>query len=313
MAIVLIAPTKNNLHYWQQAMQEEAARQGVEVPVWIGPEVTQPEKVKMAVVWKHEPQSLYQYPDLQLVSSMGAGVDHILQDKNMPAGWKVSRIVDPQLTQSMSNYLLAAVLSYHKRFGEWQEKQKQREWGYSDEPERPVRVGVLGMGELGSDIAAKLATLGFAVYGYSNTPKKLKGVESMAGEARLPEFLNRVNLLICLLPLTEKTRDFLNKGFFKKCSPATYLINVARGEHLVEEDLLWALQEGYIGGAMLDVFRQEPLPTDHPFWKEKKIAISPHIASVTHPGAAIPQLIENYLRVQQGKTLLHEINRDRGY
>lgn len=313
MAIVLIAPTKNNLDYWQQAMQEEAGRQGLEVPVWIGPEVKQPEQVKMAVVWKHKHQSLYQYPALELVSSMGAGVDHILQDKDMPTGWKVSRIVDPQLTQSMSNYLLAAVLSYHKRMGEWQEKQREREWGYSDEPERPVRVGVLGMGELGSDIAAKLAGLGFEVYGYSNTPKNIKGVESISGEAKLDEFLKKVNLLICLLPLTEKTRDFLNKDLFKKCSPGTYLINVARGEHLVEEDLLWALAEGYLGGAMLDVFRQEPLPADHPFWIHDAITISPHIASITHPGAAIPQLIENYRRLLQGEELLNEIDRTRGY
>lgn len=313
MAIVLIAPTKNNLDYWQQAMEEEAAKQGLEIPVWIGPEVDQPGQVKMAVVWKHKPESLYQYPNLQLVSSMGAGVDHILQDKNMPEKWKVSRIVDPQLSQSMSNYLLAAVLSYHKRLAEWQAKQQQKEWGYSDEPERPVKVGVLGMGELGSDIAVKLAGLGFPVYGYSNTPKNIKGVESIAGEDKLDSFLQKVNLLICLLPLTTKTRDFLNKDLFKRCSRGTYLINVARGEHLVEEDLLWALDKGYLKGAMLDVFRQEPLPADHPFWEHEAITISPHIASVTHAEAAIPQLIENYRRQQQGAELLNEIDRNKEY
>lgn len=313
MAIVVIAPSKSNLDYWQEALQAEAARQGMEVPVWIGPEVEQPDKVKMAVVWKHRPESLHQYSNLQLISSMGAGVDHILKDKDMPVQLRVCRIVDPQLTQSMSNYLLAVVLGYHKRLPEWQELQKKKMWGYSDEPERPLRIGVLGMGALGSDIAMKLAGLGFPVWGYSNSPKKIEGVVSMAGEDELDKFLQQVNVLICLLPLTAQTSSFLDKELFKRCSKGTYLINVARGQHLVEEDLLWALERGYLSGAMLDVFRQEPLPEDHPFWQHEAIGISPHIASVTHPEAAIPQIIENYLRLEQGRELKNEIDPGRGY
>lgn len=313
MAIVLIAPAKDNLDYWQKALKAEATKIGINTPIWVGPEVEDPSRVKMALVWRHQPQSLYQYPNLELISSMGAGVDHIMKDKNMPAHWKISRIVDPQLTQSMSNYLLAAVLSAHKRLDKWREAQAQKEWAHSDEPELPLSIGVLGMGELGSDIALKLAGLGLPVYGYSNRPKSLKGVESMAGEDQLEPFLDSVNVLICLLPLTEKTKDYLNKDFFSKCREGTFLINVARGQHLVEEDLLWALDQGFLSRALLDVFREEPLPSGHPFWEHPAISITPHIASVTEPAAAIPQMMENYRRLLNKEEPANVIDRGRGY
>ncbi len=313
MAIVLIAPTKDNLEYWKKGLEEEAIKQGLNVPVLIGPETEKDEEVKMAVVWKHQPEMLYRFPKLQLISSMGAGVDHILKDKKMPADWQVVRIVDNQLSGSMSNYLLAAVLNYHKRLPGYIEKQAKKEWAYTDEPERPVKVGILGLGELGSDIAKKLVALGFPVFSYSSSPKKMEGVKSYAGEKELPLFLQQVNVLICLLPLTEQTRGFLNLSLFEKCTPGTYLINVARGEHLEETDLVIAIEKGWISGAMLDVFKKEPLPGEHPFWEHPSIFITPHIASVTHPDAAIPQIVENYKRLMNGEALMNEIDRKKGY
>ncbi|WP_017729863.1 2-hydroxyacid dehydrogenase [Nafulsella turpanensis] len=313
MAIVLIAPKKNNLKYWQEKLREEASRQGEEVPVWVWPEVPEPEKIKMAVVWKHPHQSLYQFPELRLVSSMGAGVDHIMQDKNMPSHWQITRIVDEQLTRSMSNYLLAAVLGYHKRMEEYPLLQQQNKWGYSDEPERPIRIGILGMGTLGTDIARKLVALGFPVSGYSHSRKEVPGVRSFAGQPELLDFLQQVNVLICLLPLTSETRGFLNLQLFKNCRKGTFLINVARGEHLVEDDLLQALEKGYIGTALLDVFQKEPLPEVHPFWNHPSILITPHIASVTQPDAAIPQIIANYLRMMAGEKLQNQVDRQKEY
>lgn len=313
MAIVLIAPTKDNLPYWQQELQAEGQRQGLETEVLIGPEQASPEKVKMAVVWKHKPESLHAFPHLKLVSSMGAGVDHILKDPDMPADWQVCRIVDEQLTNSMSKYLLAAVLNHHKKLWDYTEKQRERHWAYTDEAERPVNVGILGMGELGQDIARKLVALDFPVFGYSNSPKHIPGVESFSGEQALPAFLQEVNLLICLLPLTLKTEGFLDKRFFQACRPGTFLINVARGEHLVEQDLIPALDKGLLSGALLDVFRQEPLPKEHPFWQRRDIRITPHIASITKPDAAIPQIVENYKRLLNGSPLLNEVDRKKGY
>lgn len=312
MAILLIAPTKKNLDYWKSGLEKEAEKQGIKVSVWIG-EAERPAEVKMAVVWKHKPESLNNFPGLEVVSSMGAGVDHILKDPEMPENWRVVRIIDEELTQSMSNYLLAAVLNYHKKLWGYRELQEKREWGYTDEPEREIQVGVLGLGELGADVARKLTGLGFKVCGYSNSRKTVKGVTSYAGEEELNAFLKEVNLLICLLPLTPHTRGFLNKSFFERCRPGTILVNVARGEHLVEEDLPLALEKGWLSGAMLDVFHQEPLPADHPFWSHPDIIITPHIASVTKPEAAIPQIIENYKRLQQDRPLLNEVNRRKGY
>lgn len=313
MAIVLIAPTKDNLPYWQQELQKEAQRQGLETKVFIGTDIPAAEKVEMAVVWKHQPDSLYAFPHLKLVSSMGAGVDHILKDPDLPANWQVCRIVDEQLTSSMSKYLLAAVLNQHKKLWDYIEKQRKHQWAYSDEAERPVRVGILGMGELGQDIARKLVALDFPVFGYSSNPKHIPGVGSFYGEQALQAFLQEVNLIICLLPLTSKTTGFLNKKLFQACRPGTFLINVARGEHLVEEDLIPALEKGWLSGAMLDVFRKEPLPTEHLFWQRSEIRITPHIASITKPDAAIPQIIDNYKRMRKGMPLLNEVDRKKGY
>lgn len=313
MAIVLIAPAKNNLDYWKRKLQEEADRRSFDLEVWIGEEVPAVEKVQMAVVWKHPHESLYQFPNLKVVASMGAGVDHILKDPSLPAHLAVTRIVDVQLAQSMSNYLLAAVLNHHKRLWDYLPLQEQKKWGYSDDPERSVQVGILGMGALGKDIAIKLSSLGFSVAGYSHSRKELEGVRSFAGKEELQPFLQAVNVLICLLPLTRETRNFLDIHLFEKCRVGTFLINVARGEHLVEEDLLKALDKGYLSGAMLDVFRNEPLPKEHPFWEHTGIAITPHIASITKPDAAIPQIVENYRRLRSGETLKNQIDPAKGY
>lgn len=313
MSLVIVAPSKNNTTYWQQSLQQVLREKGVEVKVEVWPEVEKPEEVLMAVTWKHPRNSLYAFPHLKLVSSMGAGVDHILKDEALPLHWSIVRIVDPQLTSSMSNYLLAAVLNYHKQIYHYYALQQAHRWGYSENPEIMLKPGILGMGELGCDIAVKLKALGFDVAGYSRSAKKVEGISCFAGEQELEAFLEKVNLLICLLPLTPQTKDFLNLDLFRKCRKGTYLINVARGQHLVEEDLISALDEGLLAGATLDVFRQEPLPEDHPFWRHPNILVTPHIASVTNPDAAIPQVAENYMRMLKGEPLLNQVDRKSGY
>jgi glyoxylate/hydroxypyruvate reductase A len=173
-------------------------------------------------------------------------------------------------------------------------------------------VGVLGVGELGGDVIEKLQFMDFDVFGYGNSSKENLTFSYFYGD-QLNDFLQNVNVLVCLLPLTPQTENFLNLDFFRKCKKGTYLINAARGNHLVEEDLLTAIQEGYISGAMLDVFRKEPLLKDHPFWEEEKITITPHIASVTNPKAAAPQIIENYKRMLNHQPLLNLVDRQKGY
>ena len=171
----------------------------------------------------------------------------------------------------------------------------------------------MGLGQLGADAAKKLYQLGFQVTGWSRTPKKVDGVQSFAGDGALNDFLSLANVLICLLPLTPATKGILNYKTFEKLPAGSYLINVARGAHLVEQDLLEALETGRISGACLDVFQVEPLPVGHPFWNHPKIIITPHISSLTYPKAVVPQIVENYHRTKLGKPLLNQVDIERGY
>jgi glyoxylate/hydroxypyruvate reductase A len=179
-------------------------------------------------------------------------------------------------------------------------------------PELPVKVGVMGVGALGGDVLDKLTGLGFEVIGFGFSEKKDFRYPYFQKD-QLEEFLSQVNVLVCLLPLTPETVGVLNLSLFKKCTKGTYLINVARGKHLNETDLLIALNEGMLSGALLDVYQVEPLPLTHPFWEETRIQLTPHIASVTNPLAAAPQIIENYKRLKADLPFLNLVNRTVGY
>jgi glyoxylate/hydroxypyruvate reductase len=176
-----------------------------------------------------------------------------------------------------------------------------------------VRVGIMGLGHLGSDAAVKLRALGFAVSGWSRTARQMESVRCFAGAGELESFLAQADILICLLPLTPATEGILNRETFSKLPRGAYLINAARGDHLVEEDLLDALESSQVGGACLDVFRKEPLPESHPFWKHPCVTLTPHVASLTYPKAVAPQIVENYRRVRAGKPPLHAVDIGRGY
>lgn len=308
MSLVIIAPGRN-VDEWIDGFKK--LDESLVVEVW--PDVEDFRKVEGAVVWNHPEGVLKEFPNLKFISSMGAGVDHLIKDPTLPDGVPVSRIVDDALTKPMTNYLLMATLYYQRKLDKYIEDKKEKVWDQATYPEREISVGVMGLGVLGSDIATRLALLDFEVYGFSNTKKEIKGVKSYAGEAALSEFLSKINVLICLLPLTRETRNILNKSLFQKLNRGTYLINAARGQHLVEEDLLEALDNGTISGAFLDVYRQEPLPTDHPFWNHPKIMLTPHIASVTNPPAAIPQIYNNLQAAIQGSPLENTVDMQKEY
>ena len=283
----------------------------LDIGIW--PVIDDFENYDTAVVWKHPQGLLKQFSNLKLVCSMGAGVDHILSDPDLPEGIAITRIVDEQLTHSMSSYIATAILNHQRRMYEYFGQRKQKSWHKLTPNERQLKIGILGLGVLGQDAAAKLIGLGLEVHGFAQSTKDLGGIKTYAGEAGLNDMLKVVNVLVNLLPLTSKTQDFLNLPFFEKCQAGTYLINVARGQHLVETDLLRALDRRLLSGAMLDVFREEPLPDDHPFWKDDRIMITPHIASVTDPASASAQIAENHRRLQQGKPLLHTVDRAKEY
>ncbi|MBS9524577.1 glyoxylate/hydroxypyruvate reductase A [Litoribacter alkaliphilus] len=307
MNIAIIAPGRD-VTVWKETIEKEA--KGVNIQVY--PEISSPENVDMVMLWQHPKGILKKFTNLKFISSMGAGVDHILNDPYLPEGIPVARIKDEKLTFSMTNYVVMGVLNFHRRLSHFQENQKKKRWDMKN-PEIDVKVGVMGVGALGGDVLDKLSYMGFDVYGYGNSPKEDFPFTYFHGKEGLKSFLDKVNVIACLLPLTEQTEGFLNSDFFEDCQKGTYLINVARGKHLVEEDLIKALKKGHISGTLLDVYSKEPLPKDHPFWDNEKITMTPHIASVTNPLAAAPKIAENCRRWMEGKPLRNVVNQEKGY
>ncbi|MFD2201287.1 2-hydroxyacid dehydrogenase [Shivajiella indica] len=306
MGIAIISPGRD-VSIWV----ENITKIDKNIKVQVFPEIKDTEDVQAVILWQHPHGILDSFPNLKLICSMGAGVDHILTDKNIPGHLPITRIVDEKLTFSMTNYVIMGVLNFHRQIFRYLKDKNRKVWDMSN-PEIAVRVGVMGSGELGGDVIEKLSYMGIEVVGLGNSPKT--GLDyPYFDKSQTEEFLKAINVLVCMLPLTKETEGILNMDLFRKCNKGTYLINVARGKHLIEEDLLLAIEEGLISGALLDVFQNEPLPESHPFWLKEEITITPHIASVTNPEAASPQIVENYHRMKSNMKLLNEIDRNKGY
>jgi glyoxylate/hydroxypyruvate reductase A len=309
MALIVIAPELK-----AQKFADELKRLDTNLDVLVWPQIEDADEIEFALVWNHPPGELMKYKNLKCIASLGAGVDHILRDPDLPEGVPITRIVQYSMSQHMSEYILLAVLNYCRQFDIYRKDQVHKRW----KPRIPIlardiRVGIMGLGQLGADAAVKLVQMGFKVVGWSRTPKNIDGVISYAGDEALENFLSISNILICTLPLTAKTEGILNRNTFEKLPGGAYVINVARGKHLIEADLLEALDTDHLSGACLDVFQIEPLPENHPFWSRPNITITPHISSITDPEAVMPQIIENYHRMKSGRTLLHLVDVNKGY
>ena len=306
MRFAIIAPPtqtkKWKIEFEKQAPNEE---------LLIGYKTDRPEEIECVMVWGHPKGSLEKFKNLKLIFSMGAGVDHILNDDTIPKNIPISRIVDPQMAFSMTNYILMAVLNYQRCWYDFQDAQKKNHWAQFEFDEKDLKIGVYGIGHLGMDAANALYRLGFEVFGYSNSLKETI-FPSFYGE-QLLDFLNKINVLVCTVPLTPKTRGLLCTKFFKKLPNPTYLINVSRGSVHVENDIIKAIKEGKLTGAFLDVFEKEPLPKDSPLWQNPKIKITPHIASLTYAKESIRQALDNFQRVKNGGKPLNEVSRDNMY
>ena len=303
----LIVSSQRDPKDWVEALKAEAPDLDLEVY----PKVKDPSEVEFVLSWKH-PHGIYKdYPNLKVIASMGAGIDHIIEDPGIPEHIKITRVIDEQLTKDMSVFVLSLILdhirnlSFHYCNKEWKPKKYLR-------PEE-VQVGIMGMGVLGVGVAEKLIKNKFNVTGWSRTKKEILGVTTFHGNEQLQDFLEDSRVLVNLLPLTSETKNILNKDLFEKLPEGAYVINVARGPHLVEEDLLEMIEKGNLSGAALDVFRKEPLPEDHPFWQNDKIRITPHIASVTHPKTVVPQILDNYRRMKEEKELENVVSREKEY
>ncbi|NEQ46115.1 MAG: glyoxylate/hydroxypyruvate reductase A [Leptolyngbya sp. SIOISBB] len=309
MTLLIIAPDRD-LSPWTIALQ--ACEPELAVKIW--PQVPVKEDVTFALCWRQPADIWQQLPNLRCISSLGAGVDHLLQDPSLPADIPIVRLVDPFLAQSMFEYICAATMGILRDFDVYQTQQSATCWHPQNlSLSHHCTVGIMGLGQLGAYTAQRLAQMGFKVVGWARSQKQIEGIETYAGHAELVDFLKRSNILVCLLPLTEQTRNILDRSLLAKLPHQAYLINVARGEHLVDTDLLTAIDAGQLRGACLDVFRQEPLPSDHPFWLHPQIRVTPHCSSITNPVSVAPQIVENYRRSQTGQPLLNQVSRSRGY
>ena len=309
MAIVIIRKD-NKLDAWKNALLAKAP----EIPIYSYLEEHPKEKITMACVWKQPADTLKQYHNLKCIASFGAGVDFIFKDQSVPKHLPITRVVDPVLASDMSEFVLALILGFFKNLNTYKTDQLKNIWS----PQEYIRisdvtVGIMGMGALGEKLAEDLIKNRFEVIGWANSPKIIPGVEVYAGSNQKNTFLSRSNILVCLLPLTKDTTGILNNKLFKELPKQSYVINVARGGHLVDEDLLEYVNNGHLAGAGLDVFHQEPLPVEHPFWNHPKIHITPHVASVSDIESVIPQLLENYRRLKEGLPLINEVSREKGY
>lgn len=310
MPAVLFSSTFYKPDLWLEEFRRAAP--DIEVRVW--PEVGDPAEIDVALGWGHPKEPPIEFPNLKLISATGAGIDHIMGDPTRPKHVPVARLVEEMLTTQMSEYVLACVLRYHRQFVEFEAAQREAAWPKLTPPDTAARrIGMLGLGVLGLDAARKLRALGFPVAGWSRGPKQLDGIECFHGRGQLAAFLGGSHILVCLLPLTPETRGIINAETLALLPRGAYVINPARGGHVVDADLIAALDCGHIAHATLDVFHQEPLPRDHPFWRHPKVTVTPHAASATIPRTAVPQIVANIRRVRAGLAPLNQVDPDRGY
>jgi glyoxylate/hydroxypyruvate reductase A len=272
-----------------------------------------------AASWQHPPGSLAGLPNLRAIFSLGAGIDHLANDPELPSV-PVVRVVDEDLTNRMSEYVVLHCLAHLRRGPLYARQQRERVWiDHRDQPAaRDVRVGIMGLGVLGSDAARKLGVMGFDVAGWSRSPKSLPGVATFSGEAGLDTFLARTDILVALLPLTSATRGILDRGLFARLARdgrlgGPILINAGRGGLQVEADILSSLDDGTLVAATLDVFGEEPLPASSPFWLHPKVTLTPHNAANSDPDAVAESIAVQIRAFEQGEPLRNAVDLSVGY
>lgn len=286
------------------------AMPGARVGIWPHDDVGDAE---IAVCWKPPAGMLASMPNLKLVHSIAAGIDTIFADPQLP-DVPVCRVVDRAHALGMAEYALWATLLFHRKMDCFLRNARLRTWERPQQiPAHGYGVGILGFGAIGRVVGARLAGLGYKVRGWARSPRSESGVEMFFGPDGLDPFLAGCDLLICLLPLTAETHGILNGSLFERLPQGAAIVNMGRGEHLVEDDLLAALDGGRLRGAVLDVFHEEPLPAASPLWEHPRIFVTPHIASLPDPDDVAGQIAENALRLREGRPLLNAGSRELGY
>lgn len=294
---------------WKALFAEHAP--DIEWRAW--PDIGDPTDIKYLAAWQAPEDLQTLLPNLQVLFALSAGVDQ-LDLSRIPPSLPVVRLLDPGITQGMCEYASFAVLGLHRDMLRYRQQQIARCWqAHLLQPAHKRRVGVMGLGTQAQQILATLQPLGFALKGWARSAHRIAGVECFAGREQLPAFLSQCDIVMCVLPLTEQTRGILNRELFRQLPRGAALINMGRGGHLVEEDLLEALDSGQLSGAVLDVVQKEPASADHPFWDHPQILLTPHIAAMTQPESAFGVLLENIRCFERGEPMTGQIDRNKGY
>jgi glyoxylate/hydroxypyruvate reductase A len=306
MSIAIVVPDRN-LDVFLSTFQ-----QWVDEAVQVYPNIERKEDVDVLIAWNQPEGYFDEFPNLQLVCSFGAGVDHITNDPSYKPDFAITRVVDKALSADMSRYILAAVSMYQYGFPFHFDKNLKHDF-LTKKTHRPnLTVGIMGLGQLGTPAATMCARSGYEVIGWSKSKKEIEGVTTFA-EAELEEFLSETNILVCMLPLTASTKDFIGKDIFNQLKAPAFFINVGRGQQVVEENLIRAITDEVLMGACLDVIRNEPISSEEPMLNNERIIITPHIASITNQENCALQIAENIKRFRTGKALLHQVKPEIGY
>jgi glyoxylate/hydroxypyruvate reductase A len=293
---------------WARLLAERAPQ--IEFRLW--PDVGDPARVRYLAAWL-PPEDLQAFSNLDILFSIGAGIDQF-DLAALPPELPLVRMVEPGIAAGMAEYVTLAVLAIHRHWPAYVAQQRRNEWrALRVRPASSCRVGVLGLGVLAQAALAQLVALGFDCAGWSRSVHDIAGVECHAGPAALPGFLARCDILVCLLPLTPDTRGILDRALFDALPRGAALVHVGRGGHLVQQDLLDALDRGQLAQAVLDVCEPEPPPSGHPFFQHPAIVLTPHIASMTQPETAVEAVLDNLLRHHRGQPLDGLVDRGRGY
>lgn len=310
MVVLLIAGDLDEPQSWHQALVR--ALPGHQIRLW--PELGAVDEIEFAVVWEPPSGALAHYPNLRAIFALGAGVDSILGDPDLPADVPVVRLTDPELARQMSEYVVLEVLRHHRRFPAYGRQQADLRWRQLPPPETSRRrVGIMGLGVLGKDAIKRLKPFGFPLSGWSRRRKRLQGVRTFHGPDGFEPFLGETDILVCLLPLTAQTEGILDAKALAALPADAVVINCARGGLIGDDDLIAALDSGHLDGATLDVFDTEPLPPEHPFWTHPKITVTPHIAAMTLAPSAAAMIAENIRRLEAGEALTGLVDRNSGY
>lgn len=276
-------------------------------------DIADPASVEFALMWKPPACGLARFPNLKGIQSLGAGINQ-LKLADLPAGVPLARLVDASLTETMVDYAVAATYRHFRAFDRYERDTRARLWDYVPAPVKAqFPVGVMGIGVLGGAVARQLRDLGFPVAGWGRSKRDIEGVRCFAGTGELPDFLAACRLIVNVLALTPETTGILNAGTFDLMRNGSFVVNIGRGAHLVEADLVAAIEAGQIAGATLDVFSEEPLPPESPIYRRPEILVTPHVAGGISPLTAAATVIENFDRAVKGETMVNAVDLARGY